>query len=280
MPIIYVDKPKGITSNDLCQKLKKYLNATKIGHTGTLDPNATGLMIVLFGEATKANQFMVSDTKEYIATVKIGIETDTLDIDGNILSSKELKMPSRDILEVTLKSFIKEYDQYPPLASAIKYNGKKLYEYLRKGEKVEVKPRKIKIYEISLLDIKTDEFIFKTKVSSGTYIRSLVKDILDELNIIGVLSDLRRTKINDISIDDAYTLSDIENNKYKTISLYEELSKRFEVYKTYDPKTIIDGKRIKLDNYQDEVLIIDEDNKCLAVYKKDINDYKCVRGLF
>ena len=280
MPIIYVDKPKGITSNDLCQKLKKYLNTTKIGHTGTLDPNATGLMIVLFDEATKANQFMVSDTKEYIATVKIGIETDSLDIDGNILSSKELKMPSRDILEATLKSFIKEYEQYPPLASAIKYNGKKLYEYLRKGEKVEVKPRKVKIYEISLLDIKTDEFIFKTKVSSGTYIRSLVKDILDELNLIGVLSDLRRTKINDISIDDAYTLSDIENNKYKIISLYEELSKRFEVYKTSDPKNIIDGKRIKLDNYQDEVLIVDEDNRCLAVYKKDINDYKCVRGLF
>lgn len=280
MPIIYVDKPKGITSNELCQKLKKYLNTTKIGHTGTLDPNATGLMIVLFGEATKANQFMVSDTKEYIATVKIGIETDTLDIDGNILSSKELKMPSRDILEATLKSFIKEYDQYPPLASAIKYNGKKLYEYLRKGEKVEVKPRKVKIYDISLLDIKTDEFIFKTKVSSGTYIRSLVKDILDELNFIGVLSDLRRTKINDISIDDAYTLSDIENNKFKTISLYEELSKRFDVYKTSNPKNIIDGKRIMLDNYQDEVLIVDEDNRCLAVYKKDINDYKCVRGLF
>lgn len=280
MPCIYVNKPKGITSNSLCQKLKKYLNTSKIGHTGTLDPNATGLMIVLFDEATKANQFLLSDIKEYIAVVKIGIETDTLDLDGKIIRSNELKMPSKDKINDVLTSFVKEYEQIPPLASAIKQNGKKLYEYLRNGQEVSPNPRKVKILSIELLDIKDDEFSFKCRVSSGTYIRSLVRDILYELNLFGVLKDLTRTRINDITLEDAYTLKDIEDGNYKVYSLYDVLSKRFMIYKTDNSKDIKDGKPIKLENYDDEVLIVDDNNDVLAVYRKDKDDYRCVRGLF
>lgn len=280
MPCIYVNKPKSITSNSLCQKLKRYLNTSKIGHTGTLDPNATGLMIVLFDEATKANQFLLSDIKEYIAVVKIGIETDTLDLDGKIIRSNELKMPSKDKINDVLTSFVKEYEQIPPLASAIKQNGKKLYEYLRNGQEASPNPRKVKILSIELLDIKDDEFSFKCRVSSGTYIRSLVRDILYELNLFGVLKDLTRTKINDITLEDAYTLKDIEDGNYKVYSLYDVLSKRFMIYKTDNSKDIKDGKPIKLENYDDEVLIVDDNNDVLAVYRKDKDDYRCVRGLF
>lgn len=144
--ILYIDKPKGITSFDLCFKLRKVFNTKKIGHTGTLDPNATGLMVCLIDGASKTNQFLVSANKEYIATVKLGIRTDSEDIDGNILEEKEEVMPSFELIVETIKSFIGKSEQIPPMASAIKVNGKKLYEYMRNNETVELKPRPIEVF--------------------------------------------------------------------------------------------------------------------------------------
>ena len=227
MAILYIDKPKGLTSFDICFKLRKVLGTKKIGHTGTLDPNATGLMIILSDKDSKANQFLVSDNKEYIATCLLGIETDTLDIDGKVINTKEETMPDKEEIKNVLSSFLGESYQIPPMTSAIKKNGKKLYEYQREGIEVEIEPRKINIEEIELLDINDKTFSFRCKVSSGTYIRSLLKDILTKLNVIGTLSELRRTKINDIDVSKADKLEDVLEGRYTCQNLYDLLIKRY-----------------------------------------------------
>lgn len=275
--IVLVDKPKGITSFDVCFKMRKIFGTKKIGHTGTLDPNATGLMMILVDNATKANQFLVSATKEYIATVKIGIKTDTDDIDGNIIESKNEVMPSRDIIEETLKSFLGKSKQIPPMTSAIKVDGKKLLEYKRKGETVDIKARDIEVFDIELLDITTDCFVFRCKVSSGTYIRTLAQDTLTKMGIIGTCSELRRTKIDDFSVDDAYTIEKINEGSFKELSMYDVLSKYYPVVQVNNRNDVINGKGLKLDLDFDKILCVDN-KEVLAIYQKE-DIYRCVRGL-
>lgn len=277
--ILYIDKPKGITSFDLCFKLRKVFNTKKIGHTGTLDPNATGLMVCLIDGASKTNQFLVSANKEYIATVKLGIRTDSEDIDGNILEEKEEVMPSFELIVETIKSFIGKSEQIPPMASAIKVNGKKLYEYMRNNETVELKPRPIEVFSIELLDVADNTFTISCKVTSGTYIRTLVQDILKKLGVIGTLSDLRRTAIDDISLDEADTLEEVLNGNYHAHSIHEVLSKYYEVYVAGDAKAIKDGKPLKYNSEANEILCVDNDNTALAIYRKENGVYRCVRGL-
>ena len=277
--ILYIDKPKGITSFDLCFKLRKVFNTKKIGHTGTLDPNATGLMVCLIDGASKTNQFLVSANKEYIATVKLGIRTDSEDIDGNILEEKEEVMPSFELIVETIKSFIGKSEQIPPMASAIKVNGKKLYEYMRNNETVELKPRPIEVFSIELLDVADNTFTISCKVTSGTYIRTLVQDILKKLGVIGTLSDLRRTAIDDISLDEADTLEEVLNGNYHAHSIHEVLSKYYEVYVAGDAKAIKDGKPLKYHSEANEILCVDGDNTALAIYRKENGVYRCVRGL-
>lgn len=279
MAILYIDKPKGLTSFDICFKLRKVLGTKKIGHTGTLDPNATGLMIVLSDKDSKANQFLVSDNKEYIATCLLGIETDTLDIDGKVVNTKEEIMPDKEEIKNVLSSFLGESYQIPPMTSAIKKNGKKLYEYQREGIEVEIEPRKINIEEIELLDINDKTFSFRCKVSSGTYIRSLLKDILTKLNVIGTLSELRRTKINDIDVSKADKLEDVLEGRYTCQNLYDLLIKRYKEYVVSDPKDILNGKRLYLKSNENELLIT-YNKQCLAIYVKEKNYYVSKRGLF
>lgn len=279
MAILYIDKPKGLTSFDICFKLRKVLGTKKIGHTGTLDPNATGLMIVLSDKDSKANQFLVSDNKEYIATCLLGIETDTLDIDGNIIKTKEETMPSSKEIEEALNSFLGESYQIPPMTSAIKKNGKKLYEYQREGVQVEIEPRKINVEEIELLNVDDKTFSFRCKVSSGTYIRSLLKDILTKLNCIGTLSELRRTKINDINVSQADKFEDVLNGHYTCQNLYDLLIKRYKEYPVNDPKDVLNGKRLYIKANENELLIT-YNKKCLAIYVKEKNYYVSKRGLF
>lgn len=277
--IIYVDKPKGITSFDLCYKLRKVFNTKKIGHTGTLDPNATGLMVCLIDGASKTNQFLVCANKEYIATVKLGIKTDSEDIDGKILEEKKELMPSKDELVETLNTFIGKSFQIPPMASAIKVNGKKLYEYMRNNETVDIKPRPIEVFSIELLDISEDTFIISCKVTSGTYIRTLVQDVLKKLGVIGTLIDLRRTAIDSITLDEADSLEDVLNGQYHSHGIYEVLSKYYEVYIAKDPKAIKDGKPFKYDSTSEKLLCVDEKMNALAMYHKEKDVYRCVRGL-
>lgn len=279
MAILYIDKPKGLTSFDICFKLRKVLGTKKIGHTGTLDPNATGLMIILSDKDSKANQFLVSDNKEYIATCLLGIETDTLDIDGKVVNTKEEFMPDKEEIKNVLSSFLGESYQIPPMTSAIKKNGKKLYEYQREGIEVEIEPRKINIEEIELLDINDKTFSFRCKVSSGTYIRSLLKDILTKLNVIGTLSELRRTKINDIDVSKADKLEDVLEGRYTCQNLYDLLIKRYKEYVVSDPKDVLNGKRLYLKSNENELLIT-YNKQCLAIYVKEKNYYVSKRGLF
>ena len=279
MSILYIDKPKGMTSFDICFRLRKVLGTRKIGHTGTLDPNATGLMIVLSDKDTKANQFLVSDSKEYIAECLIGCSTDTLDIDGSIIEEKEETMPDRNDIDNALKSFLGDSMQLPPMTSAIKVDGKKLYEYQREGKTVELEPRPVNVSEIELLNVNERTFSFRCKVSSGTYIRVLLQDILKKLNIIGTLKELRRTSINEINVDQADKFEDVLQGIYRVHNLHELLIKRYpeiEVENTFD---FINGKRVKLDCNYDEVLISHE-GKCIAIYAKENNYYVSKRGLF
>ncbi|MBR2578205.1 MAG: tRNA pseudouridine(55) synthase TruB [Erysipelotrichaceae bacterium] len=276
--IILVDKPKGITSFDVCFKMRKIFGTRKIGHTGTLDPNATGLMMILIGPATKISQFVVSARKEYIATVKTGIRTDTEDIDGEVLEEKKEEMPDKDRIAEVLASFLGESLQIPPMTSAIKVNGKKLYEYQREGREVELKPRKIEVFSIELLAVKEDTFTFKTNVSSGTYIRTLAQDILNKLGIIGTLSELRRTKIDDFSVEDASTISDLENGHYDELDTLEVLSRYYPVTEVENREDIISGKPLEA-HLEDETILCAYKGEALAIYRREGDLYRCVRGL-
>lgn len=180
--VLIINKPKGFTSHDIVNILRKTLNTKKIGHTGTLDPNATGVLPILIGTATKISKYLIEHDKTYIATIKLGEKTDTGDAEGKVIE-KDLKLQDISYEQVTevLKTFIGRQEQTPPAFSAIKINGKKAYEYARKGQAVELKPRNIEIYDINLIKIENKEITFEVFCSKGTYIRTLCEDIAKKL---------------------------------------------------------------------------------------------------
>lgn len=220
--IIVVNKPKGITSRDVVNKVCKLLNTKKVGHTGTLDPIATGVLVLCVGKATKLVEVLTSNDKEYVATVKLGILTDTLDTDGTIIEKKQASLDKNE-LENVLKSFIGMYNQEVPIYSAVKINGKKLYEYAREKKEVTIPKRMVEIKKIKLIEFGSDYYKFKVTVSKGTYIRSLIKDINVKLGVIGVMSDLIRTKQGKFSINNSYTLENMENNNYNVLTITDVL---------------------------------------------------------
>ena len=211
--ILVVNKPKGITSFDVVYKVRKVFNE-KVGHTGTLDPLAHGVLQILIGKATKCSKYLINHDKEYVVILKLGIKTDTLDEEGKILKEEKVdkKILEKEYIEKILNKNTGIQMQTPPIYSAIKVNGKKLYEYARKGEEVEIKPRPINIYELKLLEINKDENIIKlnVKCSKGTYIRSLCEKIAEELGTIGYMHDLLRTKAGSFSINQSVNIEEIE----------------------------------------------------------------------
>lgn len=199
-----------------------------MGHTGTLDPNATGVLPLLLNEGTKLSKYLIEHNKEYEVTLKLGIKTDTADSEGKIIEQKEVKTMNN--IEKVLKSFIGKQQQLPPMYSAIKVNGKKLYEYARKGQTVEIEPRKIEIYNIELIDINVEqkEIKYKVSCSKGTYIRSLCEDIAERLETVGYMKELNRLRVGRFSIEDSITIEDLEkqsNNIGKNIITIEQLLK-------------------------------------------------------
>ena len=213
--VILINKEKNCTSHDVVNKIKHIFNE-KVGHTGTLDPNATGLLPILIGKGTKLSYYLINHDKEYEVTLKLGERTDTADSEGNILEKQNMDMciwQESKIVEV-LNSFIGKQEQIPPMYSAIKINGKKLYEYARKNIEIDVKPRKIEIYNIELQ--KTDEneklIYFKVECSKGTYIRSLCEDIAKKLGTVGYMKELNRTKVGIFNIEDSIYIKDLEQN--------------------------------------------------------------------
>lgn len=278
--VLFVNKPKGITSFDLCFKMRHIFNTRSIGHTGTLDPNATGVMIILIDKACKINQFIVKDTKEYIATVKLGFMTDTLDIDGNTIANQEFISPVKDDYLRAFENFTGKYIQIPPMTSAIKVKGKKLIDYQREGKTVDIPSREVEIFSIELLEYDDNGFKFKTRVSSGTYIRTLMKDILETMGLIGTLVELQRVSVGNITLDKCDNLDDILNGNYHLHDIYDVLKDCYEVIDYSDDNAIRNGKRIKLNTDSDEVLIV-KGEEVLAVYKREKGDiFRSVRGLF
>ncbi len=211
--IIIINKPKEYTSHDVVAKVKNICKE-KVGHTGTLDPMATGVLPLLIGEGTKLSEYITNHDKIYIATIKLGIKTDTLDSEGKIIEKQEvdLKKISTEQVNKVLKTFLGKQKQTPPMYSAIKIKGKKLYEYAREGKKVEIPEREIEVYEIELLKIENDEISFKVHCSKGTYIRSLCEDIATKLGTVGYMKELERVKVGEYEINQAINLKEIEEN--------------------------------------------------------------------
>jgi tRNA pseudouridine55 synthase len=209
--ILLVDKPSGITSHDIVDRLRRKLKMKKIGHAGTLDPLATGLMIMLIGKATKVSQFLISLDKAYEGTFKLGVETDSQDSDGEVVETKDLpENLSEEIIGEAMKEFLGDQYQTPPMFSAKKINGVPLYKMARKGKTLEREPRVIRINELSLQGWDSPEGRFFMDCSKGTYVRTVFHDLGQKLDCGGHLTSLRRTKINDFSIEGVPTLEEIE----------------------------------------------------------------------
>lgn len=208
--ILLLDKPLGISSNQAINKVKYLLNATKVGHTGTLDPMATGLLPVCLGEATKFASYLLDGDKEYHATMQLGVVTDTGDAEGKVIAQNNVNV-SLELIQLALGKFVGEIDQIPPMYSALKYNGQPLYEYARAGITIERQARKVSIYELELVnyDRPTQQVEFRALVSKGTYIRTLAEDIGNLLGCGASLVALRRTRTNQFSINDAITIEKI-----------------------------------------------------------------------
>ncbi len=264
--ILLINKEKDMTSRDVVNKLVKTFNTKKIGHTGTLDPIAEGVLVICIGKYTKLCDLLTSTYKEYIATIKLGIKTDTSDITGNRIEEKKYDVNEEKIKEV-LHSFLGKSIQEVPIYSAIKINGKKLYEYAREGIEVELPKREIDIKSIELLNYKDDTITFKTTVSKGTYIRSLIEDICTKLNTVGTMFSLIRTKQGKFNIENSYTLQDIENNNYKLLTIEEVLSdlESIELEEEYI-KPVHNGAIINK-IFKNDIACLTVNNKIIAIYK-------------
>ena len=282
--IILVNKPKGISSFDVIRKLKKILKTKKIGHTGTLDPLATGLMLICVGKATKLASDLEAKNKVYLADFEIGYATDTYDIEGKRIAENLIDV-SKDNLELSLKKFIGDIKQVPPMYSAIKIDGNKLYHLARKGIEIERPERDVTIEYIKVLDFKDNKAKIKTKVSKGCYIRSLIYDIGLDLGTYATMTELQRINVGEYSLTNSYTLEQMEemaqNNDFSFLNSVEdvfsyekynlETEKELTLFKngnTVKIKDSLENKKYRV-YYQDEFLGLAniENNNLLKGYK-------------
>ena len=271
--LLVVNKPQGLTSRDVVNKLNHIFSTKKIGHTGTLDPNATGVLVCLIGKYTKLVESITSYDKEYIAEIKLGIKTDTDDITGNIIYEENSNVTLDEIKKV-LSTFPVSYNQQVPIYSAVKINGKKLYEYARENIDITLPKRKVNIYSLELLSFKNNIITFKTKVSKGTYIRSLIQDICTNLNTIGTMNNLIRTKQGNFDIKDSYTLEEIEKGNYKLLNIKEFLS--YPIIELDDNliKKVINGSTIPNIYSIIDKVIFTYKSKDIAIYETQEKELK------
>lgn len=266
--VIVLNKEKGCTSFDLVNRIGKLFGIKKVGHTGTLDPLAEGVLIVCIGKATKIVELLTAEDKEYIAGVKLGIKTDTYDIEGTVLENKII--PDNINIKEVVESYKKTYLQEVPIYSAVKVNGKKLYEYARSNKKVELPKKEVTIKEIELLEEKDNLFVFKTLVTKGCYIRSLINDIGNDLGCGATMTSLIRTKQGAVNIESAFSISDIEKGNYKLYKIEEVLDY---------PQVVVDKDlEIKIRNgvkipniwkIKDKVIIFNDKKVLLGIYELD-----------
>lgn len=261
--ILIVNKPEGITSQGVVSKVKKALNVKKVGHTGTLDPLATGVLPILVGNSTKLSKYLIEHDKTYRAVIKLGEKSSTGDREGEITETKEVSESlNKDIINKALQSFLGKQTQTPPIYSAIKINGKKLYEYAREGKEVEIPKREIEIYKIELISYNKENKTIEYEVScsKGTYIRTLCEDIAESLETVGYMLSLNRVKVDNFALEDSFTLEEIEGGKYHLITM-EELFKEL-------PR--IDLNKRKLELYLNGVnLSFELEDEVYNIYSND-----------
>ena len=279
--IIVVNKDKDYTSRDVVNVIGKIFNTKKVGHTGTLDPLATGVLIICMNKALKVVDLITASDKEYLAKVVLGIDTDTLDITGNIINECRTNV-NVDMVKSVLNSFVGKSIQEVPKYSAVKVKGKKLYEYARNGIDIELPKREIQIFDIELIsDIDIvdghQEFSFRVKVSKGTYIRSLIRDIGVKLGCFACMKELTRTKQGKFSIDESYTLNDIKNGNYKLLNIKDVID--IEKVVVSDDMLFKIKNGMILDKFfiSDKALILDNNGNEIGIYKAYDKDSKKVK---
>ena len=262
--ILLINKDINRTSRDIVNDISKYFHTKKVGHTGTLDPLATGVLVVTVGKYTKLNDVLTSTYKEYIAEFKFGILTDTLDITGNVLNECSDSV-SLENIKNALEHFKGEYEQVVPIYSSVKVNGKKLYEYARNNIDVELPSRIVNIKELELLSYENGIVKIKTLVSKGTYIRSLIRDIGEYLNNYATMTSLIRTKQGKFNIEDTYTVAEVKNDNYKLLSIEDIMD--IEVIDCDDLlyKQVSNGVKID-NNYNKEYLLFKYNDKEICLY--------------
>ena len=269
--IVLIDKMKGETSRDVVNMLCKKFNTRKVGHTGTLDPLATGLMVICLNDGLKLVELLTGHDKEYIAKVRLGIKTDTYDITGIVEEEDNNYHLEKENLVKTLNSFLGTYEQEVPKYSAVKVNGMKLYEYARKNIKIELPKHLVNIKEIELLELDSNSFTFRVIVSSGTYIRSLINDIGKKLHLLMTMEELRRTKVGSFNISMASSLDDI-----KVIPIIDALDiKKIDVDDKL-LKKISNGVPVK-NIYDEDIVMFTYKNMPVSLYKKVGSELKSYR---
>ena len=273
--IIVINKPKGCTSHDVVYKVKKMLKE-KVGHTGTLDPMAEGVLPLLIGKGTQCSKYLINHDKKYQVMLKLGVKTDTADSEGKIIEEENVneKILEENHVKETLSSFLGKQEQKPPMYSAIKVKGKKLYEYARKGQQIEVPTREIEIYSIELIKINKDEktIEFVVKCSKGTYIRSLCEDIAKKLGTIGYMEALKRLEVGKFNIDNSLTIEELEekiikNEKY-LITIEEFFNNKKQIYLgEKDLIKFLNGVKLKNENTADDIYRIYSEDKFIGIGK-------------
>lgn len=242
--ILIINKPKGYTSHDIVNIVKKTLNTSKVGHAGTLDPNATGVLPILVGKATKISKYLIEHDKTYIAELALGEKSSTGDTEGEIIKKKEVPLLDEEQIRQVLKSFEGKQMQTPPIYSSIKINGKKAYEYARKGQNIQLEPRPIEIMKISFIKFENNVLKYEVQCSKGTYIRVLCEDIAERLGTVGLMKNLCRTRVNEFDIEDSCKIEQIAKEKIISIEKVCNIKPKIEL----DDKTkekFLNGVKLK-----------------------------------
>ena len=280
--IINIFKEKGFTSHDVVAKMRGILKQKKIGHSGTLDPDATGVLPVLLGNATVLSDMLTDKSKEYEAVMLLGVSTDTQDITGKILEKRDTSNLNKDMVKEIILSFLGEYMQLPPMYSALKVGGKKLVDLAREGKEVKREPRAVYIFDIDIMDMSLPEVKFKAKVSRGTYIRTLCHDIGEKLSVGGCMESLIRTRVDRFYINDAITLKQVEGNreciKKNILSVEEYFSflPKINTSPEFD-KYLHNGNKLKRDKKpknSELYRLYDSKDRFIAIYEKEMTELK------
>ncbi len=288
--LLVINKSQGVTSHDVVNEIRHLFKTKQVGHLGTLDPIATGVLVICLNDATKLGQFLENVSKEYECEVTLGVETNSYDITGEVVETKKVDYISEQVVDEALVRFLGKSMQMPPIYSAIKKNGKKLYEYARKNQEVEISPREIEVSSIKRIsDIKYEnnvaKFTFKVTVSKGTYLRSLCHDLGVKLNVPATMSKLKRTRNGEFCLQNSFTIDEVKNGCFKLISMLDALPQYDKVENDEVIKKARHGMKISFFMIKDILgklpskIVICQNDELVAIYLRDdeLHCYKAGR---